>query len=182
MKTPLRLHIGGKTPDPGWKIVDTLPGPHVDYVSSCTDLSVFANESVSEIYASHVLEHLGYQAELMCALREFHRVLEPGAPLRVSVPDLQTLCSLFVDEGLNTAERFHVMRMMFGGQLDAVDYHKVGLDQEFLAGYLASTGFIDIKRVPTFGLFEDTSTLVFRDRAISLNLAARKPQSTGKSH
>lgn len=171
---PLRLHIGGKNRHPGWQIVDTVPGQHVDYVRSCTDLSIFADDSVMEIYASHVLEHLGYQSELARTLGEFHRVLKPGGTLRASVPDLSTLCALFVDPALQFAERFHVMRMMFGGQLDPFDFHKVGLSEEFLAGYLTNAGFTEVERVDAFGLFEDASSLVFKGRPISLNIAARK--------
>jgi predicted SAM-dependent methyltransferase len=171
---PLRLHIGGKTRQPGWQIVDTVAEQHVDYVRSCTDLSIFADNSVAEIYVSHVLEHLGYQSELAGALDEFHRVLKPGGTLRASVPDLSTLCALFVDPALESGERFHVMRMIFGGQLSPFDFHKVGLSEEFLAGYLASAGFTGIERVDAFGLFEDSSSIVFRGRPVSLNLAARK--------
>jgi predicted SAM-dependent methyltransferase len=174
---PLRLHIGGKTPHPRWKIVNTVPGQHVDYVRSCTDLSIFPEASVAEIYASHVLEHLGYRAELADTLSEFHRVLQPGGMLRASVPDLTTLCSLFLDLASDAPERFEVMRMMFGGQIDSFDFHRVGLDQEFLAGFLASAGFADIQRVTHFGLFDDSSTLIFKGHAISLNLIARKPRN-----
>ena len=174
MAAALRLHIGGKTPHPDWTIVDVQPGPHVAHVGSCTDLSAFGDESVAEIYASHVLEHLGYQSELMQALREFNRVLVPDGLLRASVPDLRVLCGLFLDPALDALERFHVMRMMFGGQLDPADYHKVGLTDEFLAQYLAASGFSDIRRVESFGLFEDSSTIVFKDRSVSVNLTARK--------
>ncbi len=85
--TDLRLHIGGKDVKPGWKILNVQPGPGVDYVGTCTDLSAFGDRSVAEIYASHVLEHLSYTEELPRALKEFHRVLVPGARLRVAVPD-----------------------------------------------------------------------------------------------
>src|SRR5688572_28270708 len=99
--SPLRLHIGGQEPHPEWKIVNVMPGEHTDFVRSCTDLSPFASESVAEIYASHVVEHLGYKRDLHTALLEFHRVLVPGGVLRVSVPDLTTLCALFLDPALD---------------------------------------------------------------------------------
>lgn len=172
---PLRLHIGGQQAHSDWKIFDLLPGPHVDFVGNCTDLSQFAEGSVTEIYASHVLEHLGYRQELPLALAEFHRVLEPGGSLRVSVPDLATLCALFGDPALTAEERVHVMRMMFGGQIDAGDFHKVGLTEAFLADFLAAAGFVGITRSDSSGPFEDSSKIVFRDRRISLNLSARKP-------
>ena len=66
------------------------------------------------------------------------------------------------------------MRMMFGGRMTAYDIHYVGLNFEFLGGYLHKAGFRDIRRVPEFGLFNDTSTQLFRDAPISLNVQARK--------
>jgi predicted SAM-dependent methyltransferase len=181
-KTPiahpnLRLHVGGKARHPDWRVLDVLPGEHVDFVAPCTDLSSFADSGVVEIYASHVLEHLGYQAELTRALSEFHRVLIPGGLLRVSVPDLTTLCRLFLDPELGGQDRFRVMRMMFGGQIDAADFHQVGLTEEFLADYLDSAGFVDIARVKDLGEFDDASRLVFKGLAISLNVTARKPSA-----
>jgi predicted SAM-dependent methyltransferase len=171
---PLRLHIGGQVPHPDWKILDVQPGPHVDHVGHCTDLSAFGDESVLEIYASHVLEHLGYRSGLSTALHEFNRVLVPGGTLRASVPDLATLCALFLDPALNFEERFEVMRMTFGGQSNKSDFHFVGLNEEFLTSYLQEAGFTDILRVDSFGVFDDTSSLVFKGRPISLNLTARK--------
>ena len=173
--SPIRLHIGGQTPHADWKILDVQPGPHVDYVGHCSDLSAFGDDSILEIYASHVIEHLGYAKELPLALREFHRALVPGGTLRISVPDLTVLCELFTDPALGFAERFHVMRMMFGGQIDPADFHRAGLNEEFLHHYLHDAGFVDIARSANFGLFDDTSRLVFIGRPISLNVSARKP-------
>ena len=173
--TPLRLHIGGQVAHPDWRILNVQPGPNVDYISHCTDLSQFGNESIAEIYASHVLEHLGYQQELPLALREFNRVLVPNGTLRISVPDLPTLCALYLDPASSADERHHVMRMMFGGQIDKADFHYVGLSEELLSFLLHQAGFADIVRVGNFGLFDDCSSLVFKDTPISLNVSARKP-------
>jgi predicted SAM-dependent methyltransferase len=177
--TPLRLHIGGKSRHPGWHVLDVVPGEHVDFVGSCVDLSQFRDGSVAEIYASHVLEHLGYQKDLPRALSEFRRVLAPGGSVRLSVPDLQTLCELFLDPARSAQERFHVMRMMFGGQLDDADFHHVGLTEQFLSEYLKRAGFVDIMRVADLQGFDDTSRLVYGGRAISLSMVAHAPQAPG---
>lgn len=174
--SPLRLHIGGQQPHPDWKIVNVQPGPHTDYVRSCSDLSIFDDETVAEIYASHVVEHLRYQRELGATLNEFNRVLVPGGTLYVSVPDLATLCTLFLDPALDGTSRFHIMRMMYGGQVDEADFHYVGLTHEFITYYLERAGFTDIRRVEDLGLFNDTSKLKFAGRLISLNVVARKPR------
>jgi predicted SAM-dependent methyltransferase len=172
----IRLHVGGQIAHPDWKIYDVRAGPHVDYVGHCTDLSRFADSSIHEIYASHVMEHLGFRDELPAALKEFHRVLAHGGLLRISVPDLNTLCALMLDPELNSRQRFEVMQMMFGGQSNAADFHHVGLNEEFLTAYLETACFIEIARVEKFGLFDDTSNMVYK-KPISLNMTARKPRN-----
>ncbi len=57
MKSTLKLHVGGETPKVGWKILNVIAGPNVDFVGNCTDLSQFADNSVAETYISRVLEH-----------------------------------------------------------------------------------------------------------------------------
>lgn len=170
----IKLHIGGQEKRDGWAILDALPGPIVDYVGNCSDLSFLSDESCSEIYASHVFEHLHYNGELQKTLKGIHRVLKSGGRLRAAVPDLETLCRMFLYPTLSRDERYRVMGMMFGGQMNDYDVHHVGLNFEFLEAYLREAGFREIKRVQDFGLFKDTSTLRFRDVPISLNVEAWK--------
>jgi predicted SAM-dependent methyltransferase/trans-aconitate methyltransferase len=170
-----KLHIGGTVASSGWEILNIIPLGCVDHVGNAEDLSRFSDNSFSCVYASHILEHFGYQQALPKALREWHRVLQPGGILYVSVPDLDVLCGLFGDKtGLSKSERFHLMRMMFGGQTDQYDFHYVGLNEEFLTQFLIDAGFEAIERVSTFDMFDDASSLVFKDRLISLNMSARK--------
>jgi predicted SAM-dependent methyltransferase len=171
----IRLHIGGRERTPGWTVLDIVPGPHVDIIGNCADLGQIADGACAAIYASHVIEHLGYDRDLPRTLEGFHRVLAPGGLLMVSVPDLDALCRLFTRPDLAPEDRFMVMRMMFGGRIDAHDVHLVGLNGEFLSVYLMKAGFADLRRVEGFGLFHDTSTMVFKGTPISLNIAARKP-------
>ncbi|MDH3584596.1 MAG: methyltransferase domain-containing protein, partial [Phycisphaerae bacterium] len=114
----LRLHIGGREAKQGWKILNIQDGPGVDFVGNCVDLSQFPDGSVAEIYASHVVEHLGYQQELPKALAEFHRVLRPGGRALISVPDLELLCRMFLHPELKPEQRFYLMRVIMGGQCD----------------------------------------------------------------
>ena len=54
----MKLHIGGKIKKDGWKILNIQKNPEVDFIGDLSDLSQFQDESIEEIYASHVLEHL----------------------------------------------------------------------------------------------------------------------------
>jgi predicted SAM-dependent methyltransferase len=112
MSESLRLHVGGKIPKEGWKIFSIQPGPNVDYVGNCLDLSQFADNSVTEIYASHVLEHLNYHDEIRRALQGFRRVLQPGGRIMIGVPDLDTLCSMLLAPYFNAEVKYFVMSMI----------------------------------------------------------------------
>lgn len=173
-EVPFRLHIGGTQAKPGWRILNVQPGSEVDYLGDCSDLIRFADNSVDEIYASHVLEHLGYQEKLPRTLREFYRVLKPGGNAKISVPDFEVLCRLFLDPHHTLNDRIEIMRMAFGGQLDEYDFHYVGLSYELLAGLLVNAGFSRWEKVGEFGLFEDASSIRFADTLISLNVIAYK--------
>ncbi len=67
-----------------------------------------------------------------------------------------------------------LMRIAFGGQLDAYDFHYVGLTHEILGNYLSRAGFTRIEKAGDFGLFEDTSSLRFGSTPVSLNVIAYK--------
>ncbi len=174
--TERKLHIGGKQALAGWELLNVLPGPHVDHLGNAIDLSQFPDGTFAEVYASHVAEHFDYRDALLTALREWRRVLAPGGRLRLSVPDLDTLAHLLLQRHLlDINQRFLVMRMMFGGHVDAYDYHLVGLNQDFLAGFLAQAGFDQLQRVTGHGIFDDTSNLTLAGTPISLNMVATNP-------
>lgn len=171
-----KLHIGGQVRVDGWEVLNAVPADCVDHLGNANDLSRFPDGTFEAVYASHVLEHFDYKDELLKTLKEWHRVLEPGGKLYVSVPDMDVLCRLYIErKQLNGSERFHVMRMMFGGHIDEYDYHLVGLNDELLAAFLQEAGFVGLGRVPAFGFFQDTSLMAFRGVAISLNVVASKP-------
>ncbi len=173
---PLNLHIGGKEQHPDWKIVDVEPRSEVDYVTNASDLSMFESDSVDTIYSSHTLEHFyyGINDELLNTLKEWYRVLKPDGKLMISVPDLEVLSGLYIRKDLNFQQRFHIMRMMFGGQTNIYDVHKVGFDFTTLKVYLEKANFKQVSRVKEFNLFNDCSSLKFLDTLISLNVVAYK--------
>jgi predicted SAM-dependent methyltransferase len=169
----MKLHIGGKEVKEGWKIlnVQTLPG--VDFVGDISNLRQFPDASVDEIYASHVLEHV-VLVEMQQTLNGIHRILKKGGKFMVSVPDMDILCHTFISPVADVNLKFHVMRMMFGGQIDADDFHHFGWNLQFMQNLLAEAGFSTIQRVDSFGLFNDTSEFKPYGFPISLNVLATK--------
>lgn len=153
-----------------------MPAPYVDHVGNANNLPQFTDGTFAEIYASHIVEHLDYKDELITTLTEWNRVLEPGGRISISVPDMDVLAQLFLSDQLDVQERYMVMRMMFGGHMDKYDYHVVGLNEEFLSEFLESAGFENIRKVKDFGIFNDTSSMVYMGVPISLNVIAEKPR------
>lgn len=172
------LHIGGEETKPGWKILNIQPGDGVDYVGDINDLSQFPDGMFDIIYGSHVLEHVS-QRNMLRTLSGLYRILSPNGKLMISVPDLEILCKLFVHPEIDEESRFHVMKMMFGGQTDPFDFHYIGLTHEFMLGYLGAANFKFVQRVNEFGIFNDASSYAPYGAPISLNLIAYKnlPQS-----
>ncbi|WP_440914921.1 class I SAM-dependent methyltransferase [Candidatus Pelagibacter sp.] len=169
----MKLHIGGKEIKEGWKILNIQKNEGVDFVGSITDLSQFEDESIDEIYASHVVEHVD-QNNIKKTLSGINRVLKKNGKFYISVPDLDILCRIFIEKTAPLKVKFHVMRMMFGGQIDDFDYHYFGWNYEFLNSYLVETGFTKNERVKTFDIFNDTSSFAPYGPLISLNVIAYK--------
>jgi len=54
----MKINIGGEQIKDGWKIFNIQKKPGVDFIGDISDLSQFEDNSVEEIYISHVFEHL----------------------------------------------------------------------------------------------------------------------------
>jgi predicted SAM-dependent methyltransferase len=169
----VNLHIGGQERKGGWSVFNVQPGPHVDYVGDMRDLSRFSDASIENVYASHVLEHVN-QSEVLPVLRGVHRVLASGGKFLISVPDLDVLCQLFISPQATQEVKWHIMRMMFGGQIDSHDFHYMGFNEQFLRDVLGQAGFATVHRAASFGIFQDTSDFRPYGVPISLNVIAVK--------
>ena len=92
-----RLNLGcGTRIHPDWTNVDfatTRPG----VLAHDLRLGIpFAEATFDVVYHSHVLEHFS-KAEGKQFMAECFRVLRPGGVLRVAVPDLETICRLYLE-------------------------------------------------------------------------------------
>jgi len=170
-----QLHIGGKKSHPDWEIFDAINRPNVDHVGDAADLSRFEDGAFKRVYASHVLEHFPYLRKLTPTLTEWGRILSDDGEMLISVPDMDILCEMFLDKELLTFhERYHVMRIMFGGQSNDYDFHYAGLNMEILSDLANQVGLRVDRRVKSFGLFSDHSNYVFAGKAVSLNVVLVK--------
>ena len=82
----LKLNIGSGTapPQDGWHNCDLTPGPYVNTVFSAdSDIWPYPDDSVSEIYLCHVLEHLRHP---FFFFKEAFRVLIPNGTILIRVP------------------------------------------------------------------------------------------------
>lgn len=80
----LKLNIGcGTHRLIGYKGVDLLPGPAVDFVCNLEENLPFDDSSVRDIYCSNVLEHIENLSGLM---NELHRICSKGAIIEIIVP------------------------------------------------------------------------------------------------
>lgn len=56
----------------------------------------FADNHISAVYHSHILEHLRKE-DALPFVRECHRVLKPGGTLRVAIPDLEAIARIYLE-------------------------------------------------------------------------------------
>ncbi len=169
-----KLHIGGKEYKEGWEILNIMDGAHIDHLGDAKNMALFEDDSFMEIYSSHTLEHFSYKMELQQVLKEWYRILKVGGRLYVSVPDLERLCEMFLDKKKTFKERFYIMRMMYGGQINEFDFHYTGFSEGILTFYLKKAGFKNIKKVESLNKFNDCSSKVYSNKLISLNLISEK--------
>lgn len=153
---PLRLNLGGGDLEiEGYVTVDRKRGAEVYPLD-------YPDGSVAEIYASHVLEHLPYEATPQI-LADWVAKLEPGGRLRVAVPDFAEIARRYLD-----GEALPVMGYVLGGHTHKDDYHHALFDAELLSELMIDAG---LERIgPWTSDQADCAAL-----PISLNLQGYKP-------
>jgi len=115
-----------------------------------------SDNSLEVVYHSHMLEHLTNN-EGIEFLRECNRVLQPGAIMRLLVPDLENFSKKYVEgddfffdayrkEALDNDRNLYPTRgAVFMGMLHNHG-HKMGYDFETLQYVLKQTGFTNVKK------------------------------------
>lgn len=168
-----KLNLGGREfKIPGFTNIDLTPGPNVDIIADISDLKAYADNSVSEIYASHVLEHFQHP-RTQGVLKEWHRVLKPRGKAYISVPDMKKIAKMILQVTWCDWTR----NIIYGDQTDQFAFHYNGFDFGFLARNLVDAGFSDVKKLNVMPYdIKDRSTQVLNitGENFSLNVEAIK--------
>ncbi|HTQ79268.1 MAG TPA: hypothetical protein VMM92_04675 [Thermoanaerobaculia bacterium] len=121
---------------PGWINIDMQAIPGVDVIADVTQGLDYSD--VEAIYAEHFLEHLPLDAAIQFLL-EAHRVLAPGAWIRLSTPNLDWVWSthyrLDPDPLLKQRAALAINRAFHGWE------HRFLWNREILAEALQACGF-----------------------------------------
>jgi ubiquinone/menaquinone biosynthesis C-methylase UbiE len=143
----MKLDIGcGNRKKDGYIGVDIVKTPSVDIVCDIRQgLPMIENNSVDEIYCSHILEHIANLEEVM---KEFHRILKSSGSLIIRVPHCfspsafgdPTHCRYFTYETFKNYDKnhtksyyrdFHFNFISSKIQIDH-NWHKVNIFDKFL--------------------------------------------------
>jgi len=176
----MKLHIGcGKKYISGYKHLDVIDFDHIDFVCDTRKLTMIEDESVSEIYACHILEHVE-RDQVLDVLHEWNRVLKVGGVLRVAVPDFEAV----VAEYQENKNLMSFQGLLYGGQTYDYNFHHVAFDAIALEQFLVNAGFVDATHYDWRNFlpadYDDYSRAYIphmdfeNGRSMSLNMIARK--------
>ena len=156
----IRLNLGaGPYNDPRYTPLDIKTGTDVRKLP-------YADGSVSEVYASHLLEHFSFR-ERDAVLAEWVRVLEPGGILRIAVPDAKKVASEMLKSDESGA--FNELEMIqCGSHSDPNDVHHAAYTEQQLRRTMHRAGIGSIVK------FHPFIPLDCSNNQLSLNLEGRK--------
>jgi predicted SAM-dependent methyltransferase len=186
----MKLHIGCGKRYLGseWIHVDVYDGPHIDVQSDIRHLEKhFENDSVDEIYACHVFEHIS-RHDILSTLKGFYNILKPSGTLRLSVPDIEKAIALY-NKGMPLYPTLY--GQFWGGQRNQYDYHSCGFDFATISMFFTEAGFVNLERYDWRDFlppgYDDYSRSYIPHmnfdggELMSLNVVAIKPSSSSVS-
>lgn len=154
---PLRLNLGcGNKILPGYVNVDVAPtraGAKPDIICDLRDLSRFGDGSVDEVLSVHVIEHF-WRWEVDELLREWVRVLKPGARMVIECPNLKAACEAFLenpDQRAGPGQEGETSMWVFYGDPaweDPLMCHRWGYTPSSLAELMRQAGLADVHQEP----------------------------------
>ena len=173
-----RLHLGsGNINLQGWINIDAREDSHIHILEKDFKLETFADDSISEIYLCHVLEHFT-MSEIEDLLEIFNKKLLLGGTLRISVPNFDSIIKIY-QLSENNIEK--IKPILLGGQDHIYNFHKSIFNKSNLSKILMKRNFGFITEWNTKEVFGksigDYSSQIIKiankDVPISLNLAGQ---------
>lgn len=104
-----------------------LYAPEADLGLDLTRKLPWPDNSVDNIYSSHLVEHLS-RSEWEQARKEWARVLKPGGTIEIRCPNIVLVCERF----LRDPKSERLMQQLYGLQTNEGEYHKNGFTRESL--------------------------------------------------
>lgn len=147
-----RLHLGcGAVHVEGYLNIDATYGAKAaDFVCDLMALDrCFSPAGIEAVYACHVLEHFSTK-EAQTLLRKLWTLLAVGGELRLSVPDLDRIVRIYMNnwEHFQTPGNSPWVGLIYGGQGTPYDFHKTGFNFCWMKYLLQEAGFSNIEEYP----------------------------------
>ena len=146
----IKLNLGsGGVEVPGYVSVDKYD-PRASLVMDVFDLNKhFPNDSVEEILASHLFEHVN-PYESVDLLKRWNALLKPGGKLVMELPNIEELCKDFLVG--SREERYGILNCIYGSvntrdnkdKAEITSPHLWGWYPEMMREHLEWAGFTDI--------------------------------------
>lgn len=109
-------------------------------------------------------------------------MLAPGGELRVSVPDIDRIARIYVQNSQHFQTPGHSpwIGLLYGGQGDPYDFHKTGFNFCWMRHLLEGIGYTQIEEYPhephfVAGVVDASLAKEPFGKFLSLNVVARKP-------
>lgn len=127
--------------------VDVVQFPQVDLVFDVTKPFPIPSNVIAEIISLATLEHLR-KPHVLHVIREFHRVLAPGARVRISTPDIEAIAKGVLDGDEEGVLQQHLFGKYKSDDTEDLDLHKSMFPASSMCRLLEEAGFVEAKRIP----------------------------------
>lgn len=141
MGNDVRVNVGcGHIPVEGYLNVDKRELPGIDVVADATDMP-FSQNSLSELFSSHVIEHFPQEEFARVVLPYWVGLLRPDGVLRAILPDWEAMITTYA-QGSYAFE--DLREVTFGAQDYDGDFHFNMFSQASLRQVLEAAGLKDV--------------------------------------
>ena len=134
----MKLNIGSNAERiEGYKSVDLFA--EADYKDDVRTMATFPSNSVEEVRAFHLLEHLA-DKDVMPAMKAVWHILSPGGRFVIEVPSLPGVLKQFLETPEEDRWGYRLWTI-FGLQSDEGQFHKTGFSSQRINNMLQDAGF-----------------------------------------